>query len=321
MKNAPIYYSIGALLYCPANNASIVTSILAEKFGTSYSLALCLEDTISDNHVAQAEDVLLHSLTALFQSLETTSFFMPKLFIRVRNALQIESLVKRLGDARKLVTGFILPKLSPDNIGGYLQTLTSINSAYPQTFYAMPIMESPVLTDLRKRADVLYQLKERLDEAGELILNIRVGGNDLCHLFGFRRNQRESIHQILPVSNIFADIVTVFGMDYVISGPVWEYYDGAGWESGLRNELIQDKLCGFIGKTAIHPRQILPIRQAYAVPREDYEDAKSILCWNKDASSWVSGNLGKERMDEYKTHTNWARKILYLAEAYGIRQN
>ena len=40
MKNSVIYYSIGALLYSPANNEGIVNSITSEKFGNKYSLAL-----------------------------------------------------------------------------------------------------------------------------------------------------------------------------------------------------------------------------------------------------------------------------------------
>lgn len=37
-------------------------------------------------------------------------------------------------------------------------------------------------------------------------------------------------------------------MDYVVSGPVWEYYSGYNWENGLIQELKDDKLCGFTGK-------------------------------------------------------------------------
>ncbi len=318
MKNAAHYYSIGPLLYCPANNTSIAGSILQQKFGASYSLALCLEDTIADAFVAQAEHILLQTMDTLYKAREESTFFMPKIFIRIRSAAQMINLPKRLGPARGLVCGFILPKLDPDNIGEYIRAAKAVNSAYPQTFYIMPIMESKVLADLRKRADALYQIKDRLSEIEELVLNIRVGGSDLCHLFGSRRSQSESIHSIFPVSHIFADIVTVFGMDYIISGPVWEYYNGTGWERGLRRELTEDKLCGFIGKTAIHPRQIPIIQQAYTVTRSDFENAKAILNWNKDTAYWVSGNAQKERMDEYKTHTNWAQKILYLADAYGV---
>ena len=32
MKNSPLYYSVGPLLYCPANHTDIADSIIQEKF-------------------------------------------------------------------------------------------------------------------------------------------------------------------------------------------------------------------------------------------------------------------------------------------------
>ena len=78
MKDSQIYYSIGALLYCPANNESIVKSITQERFGNKYSMALCLEDTISDNHVEEAEDILAASLNKIYESKSIKKFYIPK---------------------------------------------------------------------------------------------------------------------------------------------------------------------------------------------------------------------------------------------------
>ena len=182
----------------------------------------------------------------------------------------------------------------------------------------MPIFESPSMIHLQHRHQILYTLKEKLDAIEPLVLNIRVGGNDLCHVFGFRRHVTQSIHDIRPISDIFSDIITVFGMDYVISGPVWEYYNGSGWDRGLKAELAQDRLCGFTGKTVIHPNQIPLVNDAYRVSKEDYEDAKAILHWEETAPSLVHGNVKKARMNECKTHSNWAMQILMLAEAFGV---
>ena len=49
MKNNSIYYSVGALLYSPADKKELAEYIISEKFGSKYSLALCLEDTINDS--------------------------------------------------------------------------------------------------------------------------------------------------------------------------------------------------------------------------------------------------------------------------------
>ncbi len=108
-------------------------------------------------------------------------------------------------------------------------------------------------------------------------------------------------------------------MDYVVSGPVWEYFNSNNWIQGLQNEINDDKLCGFTGKTVIHPKQIEIINNAYKVNKDDYFSAKSILNWDTSSHSFVSPDINKQRMDEYKTHTNWAKKILLMSEVFGIK--
>ncbi len=321
MKNDLIYYSIGALLYCPANKKTIADSVIHEKFGTKYSLALCLEDTINDAFVAEAEQDLIRALQQISAAHQTQPFFLPKLFIRVRNPQQILTLLHAAGPASSVITGFIIPKFSAENAGSYIQSIIKANEQSGRRIYMMPIYESASIIDLRTRYELLYSLKEQLDAIEDLVLNIRVGGNDLCHIFGFRRHPDESIHRIQPIARIFSDIVTVYGADYLISGPVWEYYSGACWKDGLAREIRDDRLCGFTGKTVIHPSQIAVVNEGYQVSQADYQDAKAILNWDLDSASFVSGNPAKERMNEYKTHSRWAQRTLFLAEAYGIKNS
>ncbi len=319
MKDSLIYYTVGALLYCPANNDSIANSIIEERFGMKYSLALCLEDTIQDHCVKEAEQKLVSALKKIYQEKQSSTFYIPKIFIRVRNPEQISVLYEQLDEARELLTGFIVPKFAVDNADSYIAEILRVNHGSDRKIYMMPIFESPTMIHLQNRSSVLYTLKEKLDAVSQYVLNIRVGGNDLCHAFGFRRHSSESIHSIRPIANLFADIITVFGMDYVVSGPVWEYFQGKNWDLGLTNELQEDILCGFLGKTAIHPNQIPVINEAYRVLQSDYDDAVSILNWNPDTNKLVSSSSTKERMNEYKTHYNWARKILYMADYYGLK--
>lgn len=317
MKDSLLPYTVGALLYCPSTSTSIAKAVVEEQFDSPYSLALCLEDTIRDEHVSEAEATLINSLKTIYREKSVRSFYLPKIFIRIRSSCQIPSLFTHLGSAAKLITGFILPKFSLKNADSYIEEIAKLNQALTRTVYMMPILECPSIIHLKSRHDILYALKEKLDSAASCVLNVRVGGNDLCHTFGFRRHSTESIHSIKPVADIFSDIITVFGLDYVVSGPVWEYYNGKNWESGLRNELIQDRLCGFIGKTVIHPKQIAPVNEAYRVLSDDLADAKAILNWNANTPDLVSGSCQSERMNEYKTHYNWAMKILFLAQYYG----
>lgn len=319
MNNSLLYYSVGALLYCPANRKNIADSIVKQRFGTKYSLALCLEDTIRDDSVAEAEHILVQTLRQLDRQSMQNDFYVPKIFVRVRNARQIGRLHRAFGESARLITGYILPKFSLENADGFIQEIIKVNEASATPVYTMPIFESPSIIDLRTRYEILYQLKQKLDSVEENVLNIRVGGNDLCHMFGFRRHDDESIHQIRPIAMIFSDIITVYGMDYVVSGPVWEYYQSSNWQKGLYHELADDKLCGFVGKTVIYPSQIEVVNEAYKVPQKDYQDAAAVLNWDKSSHSLVAGSVSKERMNEYKTHSNWALRTLLMAEYFGIK--
>jgi len=105
-----------------------------------------------------------------------------------------------------------------------------------------------------------------------------------------------------------------------LQDPVWEYYAGDSWKEGMIQEIREDRLCGFIGKTVIHPSQIPVVNRAYQVSRNDYLDARAILNWNADSASLVAGSKTRERMNEYKTHLNWAKKTVYLSEVFGITE-
>jgi len=321
LKDNVIYYSVGALLYCPANKSTIASAVINGKFGNMYSLALCLEDTINDNFVMEAEHILTGSVMQIYREYQQKSFYLPKIFIRVRNPEQVIRLTKSFGDAIKLITGFIIPKFNPLNARQYINAVIKANEISAQKKYIMPIYEHSSIINLKNRAEILYSLKDTLSNIEELVLNIRVGGNDLCHMFGFRRHADESIHSIKPIADIFSDIITVYGTDYVISGPVWEYYNGNNWKNGLTSEIKEDKLCGFIGKTVIHPCQVPVLNQLYQVTEPDFSDAVDILNWNQSSSQYVSGNIARERMNEYKTHYNWAKQTLFLAEVFGVKNN
>ena len=320
MKNDVIYYSVGALMYCPANNTGIVKKLVHKEFGTKFSLAFCLEDTINDNKVEEAEEILVGTIKKLYDTKELgVDFYLPKIFIRVRKPSQISDLMNRFGDSRSIITGFNTPKFDESNAQDYISQIKKINEDYDGTYYIMPILESPAMIDLRTRYNFLYSMKSYLDYIEDLVLNIRVGGNDLSHVFGLRRHSFETVYDIKPVADVLTDILTVFSTDYIVSGAVWEYYNGENWDKGLRDEIQKDITAGFIGKTVIHPKQIGVLNQASKVLKEDYEDAKVILGWSKDADSMVSGSNLSSRMNEYKTHYNWAQKILFMADYYGIK--
>lgn len=312
-------YDVGALMYCPAySHRTIADALLHEQYPKPFSLAFCLEDTVPEAVVKDAEKELFQILQQVSSNLTKESFYLPLIFIRVRTPQQLRKLADLYSPFAHILRGFILPKFFIESSRDYIQAIQEISAIYP-SYYYMPIFESPSMIDLRTRYENLAVVKEQLDAVSKKILNIRVGGNDLSHAFGLRRTVHDTIYDIRPVSNLLIDIVTMFATQYVVSGPVWEYFAGDGWEEGLRKELSLDLLSGFIGKTVIHPNQIPVVNDMLKVSSRDYEDACNIVGWKKDCDLLVSSSTDATRMNEYKTHFNWANKILHLARIYGIK--
>ena len=153
-----------------------------------------------------------------------------------------------------------------------------------------------------------------------------------------------SIYDILTVRECLSDILNVFSRnnDYVISGPVWEYFRASeemkfkelpkydvedcllkripiinNEVDGLLREVVLDKANGFVGRTVIHPTHVKYVNAMQAVTKEEYEDACQILNTGDGVIKSSNGN----KMNEIKPHTNWAEKILMRSKAYGVIEN
>ncbi len=319
MKDMKLKYSVGPLLYTPALNRKIARQIADGSFGTMYSLALCLEDIISEDMVETAEQCVAASLEELDRETKEKAFYIPKLFIRVREPQQMERVFNLVRPYRHLLTGFIFPKYTVTNADNYNTALLKLNEMTDRPLYMMPILESHDLIYLRSRYDTLGRIRDKLDGMHDLVMNVRVGGNDFSNAFAARRHYDETIYDILPIAGLLGDILTFFSSDYVVSGPVWEFFssDNDEWKRGLQREVKMDRLNGFIGKTVIHPKQIPVVNEMMKVPGKDYEDAKTILNWDSSGLQVAKSSAG-ERMNEVKTHGNWAEKTLMLASIYGV---
>lgn len=312
-------YSVGALLYSPALNGKIADSVISGKLGSCFSMALCLEDTIGAGLVEHAEAQVQDTVRRIYEASQQGELYVPKLFVRVREPEQIPRMFAKLSDFGSILTGFILPKYTLSNMALYNQQMRRVNETAGRKLWMMPILESADIIEPVTRTQILGEIRDCIDEMRTIVLNVRVGGNDFCNQFASRRHYDETIYDILPIAQLLGDILTFFSREYVVSGPVWEFFssDNDEWRRGLRQELKLDRLNGFIGKTVIHPKQIPIVNEMLKVTCKDYEDAKAILNWD-DAGLQVGKSFGGERMNEVRTHYNWARKILLLSELYGV---
>lgn len=313
-------YAVGSLLYCPASRPDISNIIVNKTIKHLKSLSICLEDSIMDDNIEYAEKILLENISNIYNSIDKNKISideLPLIFIRIRSDNQFKKLLKQLNNYLDILTGFIIPKFDSSNFNQYIEIINSITN---KNIYIMPIIESQSVLDIQTRQNELLKIKQAISPI-DSILNIRVGGNDFCNRFGLRRDVKHSIYDINVIASVLSDIMNTFGRDYVVSAPVWEYFENGtsnkDWIYGLKSELALDRLNGFTGKTCIHPSQLPIIQEAMMVDANDYEDAKNILGWHDNILGVQKGTNG--RMNEVKVHSKWAEKIITMAKIYGVK--
>ena len=345
-------HALGATLYMPATRPTISQDIIAGKLKGLTSMVLCLEDAIGDNEVNTAEGLLVTHLKQMSLAVikgEITLADIPLIFVRVRSAAQMGRIADILEEHISLLTGFVFPKFTIANGNQYLESLAAVNRYRKNPIYGMPILESPEIIYVEKRHESLLEIKKLLDQYRKLVLNVRMGATDFSGLFGLRRNKDMTIYDIRVIESCITDIINVFtrpGSDYVIPGPVWEFYSServlkpqlrhgvfvdhlgkagepireniiGGYIDGLIHEIILDKANGLIGKTIIHPSHIKPVQALCVVTHEEYMDACSIIASNNGDIGVIASQYGN-KMNEIKPHMRWAQKIMIKSKIYGV---
>jgi len=321
-----IGYSLGGLMYTPAHNEKVSDFLISQRYEHLRSLALCMEDAIVDGSEHEAVVQTARTFRNLENSVKNGKLSLneiPYIFIRVKTAEQILPVFEAAGDTG-ILTGFIFPKFDETNAGDFLECISKINRYADNIIYSMPILESRSVFDIRSRIPVLSAIRAIIDSYSNNIINIRIGGNDFCSALGVRRRMCDSIYSIASVSSVIGDIVSIFSDDYIISAPVWDYFEGTdtsdtSWANGLANEIQLDIINGLTGKTAIHPSQLRIIDKSLSVSQNDFRDASDILKWKDDRLAVSKGTAGN-RMNEIKVHRNWAEKIIIRAAVYGISE-
>ncbi|MGV3466347.1 MAG: HpcH/HpaI aldolase/citrate lyase family protein [Heyndrickxia sp.] len=341
-------YALGGTLYMPGTRTQISNDILSGKFlNGKYagltSMIVCLEDSISDYEVGAAEINCVIQLQTLYHAISSMKFSqsnLPLIFIRVRNPFQIKKLINELGAAATLLSGFVLPKFNIQNGKEYLEQIQAINKTFGLSLYALPILETKEVIYKESRMETLLSMKDLLNKHAEMVLNIRIGATDFSGLFGIRRDSKTAIYDIAIIRDCIADIMNIFGradQDYIISGPVWEYFQSSGqklqpidrgpldgtfpieneYHHALIREIILDKSNGIVGKTIIHPSHIRLVHALNAVTYEEYMDSISIMDQVHSQNGVLASNF-HNKMNEVKPHYHWAKKTLLKSKVYGV---
>lgn len=336
--------ALGATLYSPATRPRLADDVLKQAARGVVSMVLCLEDSIDDAEVCAAEENLVRQ----FADLEARGAEIPLLFVRVREPGQIEDLVRRLGPASRLLSGFVLPKFTEDRGGPFMEAVSAAESVTGRMLYVMPVLESPELLHLETRYETLTGIARSVGRHRDRILALRLGVTDFCSAYGLRRSPDMTAYDVQIVAGVIADVVNVLGRadgtGFTITGPVWEYFRlqerifkpqlrrspflevraeklrTALIEhdlDGLLREIELDRANGLLGKTCIHPSHVLPVHALSVVSHEEFSDAQDILRPERGGGG-VMRSAYTNKMNEVKPHRAWAERTLRRAEAFGV---
>ena len=341
-------FCLGATMYMPGTK-DFAQAIINTKYPGLTSMTLDFEDACKLEDVPEAENNSIALLDTINKAIDDGTFSydnLPLIVFRVRSVEQFKhfaSLLKK--EHIRLITGFNFPKFNAINGPLYFWQLKELNERFGEVIYGLPILEDRRVAFKESRMRELIDIKQILDTYYDLVLNVRVGATDFSACFGARRDINYTIYDIMTVRDVLMDILNVFTRDnnYVVSGPVWEYFkinkklkfsenvpNISLKESllnreplvndavdGLMRELILDKANGFIGKTIIHPTHINFVNGMYAVTKEEYEDALQVMNTSGGVIKSAQGN----KMNEIGPHRMWAERLVMRAKAYGVIEN
>jgi citrate lyase beta subunit len=336
--------ALGATLYMPADRPALPADLAKQAGNGVTSVVVCLEDSIADERLAEAEQNLVAALVTLHREGPAE---LPLLFVRVRSVAQVGELVSRLGPASAVLDGFVLPKFTAAVGTDYLHALEEADRRAGKFFLVMPVLESGAVLYSESRVDELARLHALLHRDRRRVLAVRLGATDLCALYGLRRSPDLSIYDVKVISGLIADVVNVLGRadgtGFTVTGPVWEYFGGPERifrtqlraspfaehnEPELRGQLVSraidglirevqlDRANGLEGKTAIHPSHVAVVNALSVVPFEDHRDATDVLTAGRASGVIASGHRNK--MNEIRPHTAWARRTLLRARVFGV---
>ncbi|WP_395571585.1 HpcH/HpaI aldolase/citrate lyase family protein [Streptomyces sp. BK79] len=337
--------ALGATLYSPATRPRLDEDILKQGARGVVSMVLCLEDSIDDADVPLGEENLVRRLTDLEKRSDVD---VPLLFVRVRTPGQIPDLVRRLGPAVRLLSGFVLPKFTETRGVPFLEALAAAEAASGRRLFAMPVLESPDLLYRESRVQTLEGIFRAVDKYRDRVLALRLGVTDFCSSYGLRRGPDMTAYDVQIVASVIADVVNMLaradGTGFTVTGPVWEYFrvqermfkpqlrqspflEVQAVElrqkliehsmDGLLREISLDRANGLLGKTCIHPSHVLPVHALSVVSHEEFSDAQDILRPERGGGG-VLRSAYTNKMNEVKPHRAWAERTLLRAEVFGV---
>lgn len=335
--------SLGATLYMPATRKTLYNDLIKMRYKDASSIVVCLEDSIPDDEVEEAEKNLHELLLTLMEKGEDN---LPLIFVRPRTPEHFYKITQQNKGLLSSLTGFVFPKFDAYDQGDdFCYVLQKVNEENNLKLYFMPVIESPSVIHRETRKATLSHVSKIIEKYNDELLAIRIGATDMSSSYGIRRSSDFTIYDVHVVSSAIADIVNVLGRaedHHIITGAVWEHFTQKNervFKTSLRENIFSnakelraklltqgydnfikeiqlDKINGITGKTIIHPSHISIVNSLLVVSHEEYLDACDIMQNDNGGGAYTSHYRNK--MNEVKPHYAWAEKTINRAKMFGV---
>ncbi|SOD71741.1 citrate lyase beta subunit [Jatrophihabitans sp. GAS493] len=347
--------ALGATLYTPGTRRTLADDLAKRNAEGLVSSVICLEDSVPDDEVDTAEVNVVAQIREYARRGGGGPVNGPLIFVRVRSADQIATIVTGLGEHVDVLTGFVLPKFTPQTGPPFLESVEKASAEIGRQLLAMPVIESPEVIFAESRIPTLLAIRDLLRQHRQSVLAVRIGATDLSSVYGLRRARGLTVYDVRIIADVIADVVNVIGRrdtageadgadeGFIVTGPVWEYFAAAERifkpqlrespfivreERALRTQLIAkdldglirevalDKANGLTGKTVIHPTHVAAVHALSVVTHEEFVDALDVV--GTAAQGGAAASPYNNKMNESKPHAAWARRILLRARVFGV---
>lgn len=342
--------ALGATMYTPATRKTLAQDALSNAKRGLSSMVFCLEDSIPDNAVEEAEINLHLALVELSEPKYKDE--LPLLFVRIRDAEHLLKVATQNAGYLHVLSGFVFPKFEDmtGRASDFINAFNLINGSLEKKLYFMPIIESPQAVFMDTRVTLLTGVQKLLWENRDSCLAVRIGATDMSAPYGLRRSRDLTIWNVPLISQPMIDIINTFGRadgeGFIVTGAVWEHFTDRErlfrpelrstpfFErkkefanvrrqlimedlDGLIREVVLDRANGITGKTVIHPLHVTLVNVLSAVTHEEYCDAIAITGGEMSDGGAVA-SIYRNKMNEQKPHLNWAKKTLLRAKVFGV---
>lgn len=265
------------------------------------ALVFDLEDAVVESRKAVAREQVSHHLSQTDRSVS-------QYWVRI-NALDTPHALEDLRVVMKSrPDGIVLPKAEhaedAETLAGYLSEL--------ETAYGLKVGSTRVMLVAIETARGLLNIGS-YTQVNERVQGLSWGAVDLSATIGAISNVDESGNFTPPY--VLARTMTLVTAGACEVQAVDTAYLDFGDEEGLRQDCLQARRDGFLGKLAIHPAQVNVINEVFMPSPEEVEYARAVVKVFADNPESGSVSLNGKMLD--KPHLLQAERTLNIASQYG----